>query len=780
VIDDDGDFNDEGLALPKGAMKSFSRRYSLVGGRGLYMFLFILFFFVYRKKKDLLDDQLFPLGDYSKVPLLRDHAQRPLWITEDGHIFLEMFHAARVYDFIITIAEPVFRPFLMHEYQLTPYSLYGAVSVGLNTATILNDLTAISKTELPIKVVNLIRDCTQSYGKAKLVLHQNRYFVESASDEVFEKLIRDEKIQSSRISSQLMDKLKLSAPGPVDFSANVKKKTEGSQAAKAAGLEMDFVEEIVENMAPEVAEDEDEGGNGINFETSLRSFEINPNDVGLVKKRCSELECPLLEEYDFRNDPNNPPLNIDLKPTTFLRPYQEKSLSQMFRNGRARSGMIVLACGAGKTLVGITAACTIKKSVLVLCTGGVSVDQWRDQFLMWSTLSTTQVAAFTSNKKEKLTGDSGVLVTTFSMLTHPNLSAESRKVMDDIQRREWGLLILDEVHVVPANTFRRVIDLIRVHAKLGLTATLVREDELVADLNFLIGPKLYEASWQDLAANGFIAKVQPAEIVCPMTPDFMNQYLIADARRKDLIAAMNPEKFRICQFLIQYHEARGDKILVFSDNVFALQEYAKALKRPFLFGKHSNNVRNEWFQRFRYSPNVMTLFVSKIGDNSIDLPGANVLIQITFMFGSRRQEAQRLGRLLRPKGKKLAEEYNGYFYSLISQDTREVHFSTRRQQFLIKQGYSFKLIQNLPLDDLVNPVLSTKQEQLNLLKRVLAVNDSALEGEKIRGEDEYDKKRGVSISRKKSSSLASKSGGTGVRYVEYHGNQAAYNALRKL
>ena len=168
------------------------------------------------------------------------------------------------------------------------------------------------------------------------------------------------------------------------------------------------------------------------------------------------------------------------------------------------------------------------------------------------------------------------------------------KVMDDIQRREWGLLLLDEVHVVPANTFRRVIDLIKVHAKLGLTATLVREDELVADLNFLIGPKLYEASWQDLASKGFIAKVQPAEVWCPMTPEFMNQYLLADAKRKDLISAMNPNKFRACEYLIRFHEARGDKILVFSDNVFALQEYARALKRPFLFGKHSNNVRNEW------------------------------------------------------------------------------------------------------------------------------------------------------------------------------------------
>ncbi len=224
--------------------------------------------------------------------------------------------------------------------------------------------------------------------------------------------------------------------------------------------------------------------------------------------------------------------------------------------------------------------------------------------------------------------------------------------------------------------------------------------------------------------------------------------------------------------------------------------YARALKRPYLFGKHSNGARNEWFQRFRYSPSCMTLFVSKIGDNSIDLPGANVLIQITFMFGSRRQEAQRLGRLLRPKGKLATEEYNGFFYSLISQDTREMHFSTKRQQFLIKQGYSFKLIQNLPMHDLKDGVLSTAAEQKQLLTRVLTASDAAIEEEKIRGEgreekndrlmfsktkneDDYAKpKKGAS--RKSGGSLAARSGGTQRQYVEHFSHASAFGDLRKL
>jgi DNA excision repair protein ERCC-3 len=653
------------------------------------------------------------------------------------------------------------------------------VSVGLTTDMILTDLRKLCKTEIPKQVEQMIRLCTQSYGKAKLVLHQNRYFIESATDEVLEALLRDPKIGASRIASSILDPFK-TLPTSATPAAELKAPIVAAMKL-ADDPELDFVKPVVEQAAAEIAEDEEEMQNGAMVEQSLRSFEINPNDVGVVKKRCSELEVPLLEEYDFRNDPRNPRLEMDLKPSATLRPYQRKSLEQMFRNGRARSGMVVLACGAGKTLVGVSAACTIQKSVLVLCTGGVSVDQWRDQFLMWSTLSANQIVTFTSGNKKKLETPAGVVVTTYSMLTHSNKSAEGKRVMDDIQKREWGLLILDEVHVVPANTFRRVIDLIRVHAKLGLTATLVREDELVADLNFLIGPKLYEASWQDLAANGFIAKVQPAEVMCPMTPEFMSEYLRANSRRKDLIAAMNPEKFRTCQFLIQYHEARGDKILVFSDNVFALKEYATALKRPFLFGQHSNSARNEWFQRFRYSPNVMTLFVSKIGDNSIDLPGANVLIQITFMFGSRRQEAQRLGRLLRPKGKMVTEEFNGFFYSLISRDTREVHFSTKRQQFLIRQGYAFKLIHELPLQDLVNPVLSTPLEQKQLLTRVLTASESALEGERIAGEDEYEKKKAAKgVVRKTGSSLAARTGGTQRQYEENFSHAADLSALRKM
>jgi len=241
----------------------------------------------------------------------------------------------------------------------------------------------------------------------------------------------------------------------------------------------------------------------------VHSFEIDPSCVEEVKKRCCEIDYPMLEEYDFKNDTLNTNLEIDLKPTTMIRPYQEKCLSKMFGNGRARSGIIVLPCGAGKTLVGITAACTIKKSTLVLCTSAVSVEQWAREFKQWSNIKDGQIAKFTSETKEKFMGDAGIVISTYTMVTHTGKRAyDTNKMMEFLQSKEWGFLLLDEVHVVPANVFRKVLTTVAAHTKMGLTATLVREDDKIDDLNFLIGPKLYEANWMDLAKKGHIANVQ--------------------------------------------------------------------------------------------------------------------------------------------------------------------------------------------------------------------------------------------------------------------------------
>jgi DNA excision repair protein ERCC-3 len=307
--------------------------------------------------------------------------------------------------------------------------------------------------------------------------------------------------------------------------------------------------------------------------------------------------------------------------------------------------------------------------------------------------------------------------------TH-NRSHESKKMMDFLTSREWGFILLDEVHVVPAAMFRRVVTTIKAHSKLGLTATLVREDDKIADLNYMIGPKLYEANWMDLAAKGHIANVQCAEVWCPMTPEFYREYLKEQSRKRMLLYCMNPKKFQACQFLIKYHEDRGDKIIVFSDNVYALEAYAKKLGKLYIHGGTGQVERMRILQHFQHSPNVNTIFLSKVGDTSIDLPEATCLIQISSHFGSRRQEAQRLGRILRAK-RRNDEGFNAFFYSLVSKDTQEMFYSTKRQQFLIDQGYAFKVITHLDgLETLPDLVYKTRDEQIELISSVLLANES--------------------------------------------------------
>lgn len=644
--------------------------------------------------------------DFSRMPLKLDHSSRPLWISpDDGHIILEGFNALaeQAQDFLIAIAEPVSRPTHVHEYKLTPYSLYAAVSVGLEPEDIIEVLNRLSKVPVPKPVFDFIREYTMSFGKIKLVLKQNRYFVESSHPEILQLLLRDPIIGDSRIRpTESADR-------------DEHRQAQGAEQPPKDGEQDLFSAVIGVYDADELDEDD-----------AVHSFEIREEEIERVKRRCNDLGFPMLEEYDFRNDKLNPDLDIDLKPITHIRPYQEKSLAKMFGNGRARSGIIVLPCGAGKTLVGITAACTIKKSCLVLCTSSVSVMQWRQQFLQWSNVQDSQVSVFTADEKQKFSGAAGIVVSTYSMVANTGKrSHTSQKMMNFLESREWGFILLDEVHVVPASMFRRVLTKIKAHAKLGLTATLVREDEKIDELNFLVGPKLYEANWMDLAAKGHIATVQCAEVWCPMTAEFYREYLRERSRKKMLLYCMNPTKFQAAQYLIHYHESRGDKIIVFSDNVYALEAYAIKLGKPYIHGGTPQIERMRILQNFQHNPIVNTIFLSKVGDTSIDLPEATCLIQISSHFGSRRQEAQRLGRILRAK-RRNDEGFNAFFYSLVSRDTAEMYYSTKRQQFLIDQGYAFRVIMNLVgQENMPGLVYATKSEQIELLQSVLIASESA-------------------------------------------------------
>ncbi len=496
-------------------------------------------------------------SEFRWIRLKPSHHLRPLWIIPSGDIYLEVtnpyFSVAT--DFLVAISEPESRPEFIHHYKLTPYSLYAAVSINLDTDIIIHTLERFSKVELPKEVLNFILKCTESHGKAKLVLKRNRLFVESRYASVLKSLLKLPAILKSRESStttlwelQVSQATReLTAESIALNEAEVEEEDPHAKAVNTADMyELELLERRVANVDDDDQEDELENakgsscaktnresktgpdggrkrrmgshtinGYGNKEDTSkVRSFEIRPECIEKVKEAAMAFDCPLMEEYDFRGDLRNPNLPCNLKATTKVRSYQEKSLSKMFGNGRARSGIIVLPCGAGKTLTGITAACTIKKSCIIFCVNAVGVEQWIRSIKAFSTIKNEYIRRFTSKTKDDLhPSGATILVTTYNMMSYSKArSAEGVRVMDQVRRTDWGLIIMDEVHVVPAKMFRMALCYVNSHCKLGLTATLVREDNLIDDLNFLIGPKLYEANWLQLTSEGFLAKVICAEV----------------------------------------------------------------------------------------------------------------------------------------------------------------------------------------------------------------------------------------------------------------------------
>ncbi|KAH6623587.1 P-loop containing nucleoside triphosphate hydrolase protein [Chaetomium tenue] len=710
--------------------------------------------------------------DFTALALKPDHENLPMWIDGWGKIILENFHwqAPRVQDFLITVAEPTSRPTFMHEYKLTIHSLYAAVSVGLSPKDVVTTLERFSKNGLPPNIAQFITECGRSYGKVKLVLRNTKYFLETTDKALLQQLLRDPEISVCRV--QGTEATRTSAPTMAGLTIAGTKEAAGGEARGLYSL---------------LNDDDDDADDG----DATHAFEIKDDKVSAVAARCLALHYPALEEYDFRNDNVNPDLEIDLRPATQIRSYQERCLSKMFGNGRAKSGIIVLPCGAGKTLVGITAACTIKKGIVVLATGSMSAIQWRDEFIKWTNIDPSSISIFSSDQKTPFTGATGVIVTTYSMVTNTrNRAHDSAKMMEFLASREWGLMLLDEVHVVPAQMFRRVIGSIKAHSKLGLTATLLREDKKIDDLNYLIGPKLYEANWMELSQQGHIARVQCAEVWCPMPTEFYDAYLHASPRSRTLFCAMNPRKFQACQYLIKYHESWGDKIIVFSDNVYALEVYARRMMKPFLYGGTSLSERQEVLNYFCNSPDCSTLFLSKIGDTSLDLTEATVLIQVSAQYGSRRQEAQRLGRVLRAK-RRNEEGFNAFFYSLVSKDTVEMVYSSKRQVFLVDQGYAFRVITQLKnIEKTPDLAFATPEARRELLQKMLVESESSswkkeeekeaagllADGNMFYSRGGKPGRKGPRAPRRTAGTLGELSGGQDMAYVEQ--NKSANKLLK--
>ncbi|CCW59579.1 unnamed protein product [Phytomonas sp. EM1] len=445
--------------------------------------------------------------------------------------------------------------------------------------------------------------------------------------------------------------------------------------------------------------------------------------------------------YDYLQDTTLHVEDLTFTNQVRLRMYQVASLERFRRGNKAHQGVVVLPCGAGKTLTGIGAAVTMKKRTIVLCINNMSVFQWQREFLRWTNLREQDVTICTAKLKQK---PGVVFITTYSMLIAKRGNAtgltakESEMIIGMVENNTWGLLLLDEVHTALARHFQEVLNKIRYKCVLGLSATLLREDDRIANLRHLVGPKLYEANWLELTRAGFLAKMECAEVQCPMPASFFTEYVfattVASNRLKGLdpkemdsdldednelegggrglrkrrrhhangntlqalvrsVAISNPYKLWCTQALLEFHRNRSppDKIIIFCDYLADVRYYAHHLHLPFMDRETSESERENLLQYFQHSDQVNAIILTRVGDVALDLPCASVIIQISGLGASRRQEAQRLGRILRPKPPSL-DNTCAYFYTLVSQDTHEVRVSYERQSWLRDQGFAYRVL----------------------------------------------------------------------------------------
>jgi DNA excision repair protein ERCC-3 len=394
---------------------------------------------------------------------------------------------------------------------------------------------------------------------------------------------------------------------------------------------------------------------------------------GQLKQELLKLGWPAEDNAGFTP---GTPFEISLDQSLWqLRDYQKEAVAKFELGG---SGVVVLPCGAGKTLVGAAAMAEIKTNTLILVTNTVSARQWRDELLTKTSLKQDDIAEYSGSTK-----DIGpVTIATYQILTTKRKGEFAH--LELLNARDWGLIIYDEVHLLPAPIFKMTADL-QARRRLGLTATLVREDGRESDVFSLIGPKRFDAPWKDIEAQGYIAPASCYEVRVSLPDEVRMDYAIADQDARFRIAATADAKMPIIKALLRKH--KGEPTLIIGQYLDQIEEVSQGLGLPKLTGETPVDEREQLFARFRRGE-LNALVVSKVANFSIDLPEASVAIQISGAFGSRQEEAQRLGRLLRPK----ADGRSASFYTLVARDTVEQDFAQNRQRFLAEQGYSYEIL----------------------------------------------------------------------------------------
>ena len=565
---------------------------------------------------------------------------KPLIVQSDKTILLDVHSPAseECRNALIPFAELEKSPEHLHTYRLTPLSLWNAASCGFSTQDAIEVLKKFSRYDVPQVVCAWIEQVGLRFGKLILIPE----VIPATSDENSEK------------GENQPETLILQAENQNIYA------------------EINANKLLSKYLTPALE--------------PKNSFRLSLMDRGTIKQELLKLGWPVKDEVPLRD---GEPLEINLrketshgKPLT-IRGYQEEAAKALVGDKGPGTGFgtIVLPCGAGKTVVGMTIMSKLKTSTLIVTTNISAVHQWIDELLDKTDLTRDDIAEYTGENKEI----KPVTVATYQVLTwRPNKEGDYPH-FKLFKERNWGLIIYDEVHMLPAPVFRVTAE-IQAIRRVGLTATLVREDGCEGYVFSLVGPKRYDVPWKELETSGWIADAECIELRVDLPMEKEIDYAVADTRTKHRIASENPEKIEIVKELVSRFPE--DKILIIGQYLEQLHQIAEMLKVPIITGKTKNSERDVIYQQFR-NGDIRVLVVSKVANFAIDLPDASMAIQVSGTFGSRQEEAQRLGRILRPKNRKAR------FFSLISRATVEEEFGANRQKFLAEQGYEYKLVRSL-------------------------------------------------------------------------------------
>ena len=546
---------------------------------------------------------------------------KPLIVNKDMTVTAESEHAdyERIRHELCRIAELVKLPGRLHTYRISPMSLWNAAAAGMTYERVIQFLQLHSKWDVPAEVCRSIAKIMGRYGLIRLEEHDGELLLVADGTEFAERLADCPSIRSC----------------------------------------------LKERLGPNL-------------------FSVYPESRGKLKRELIREGYPAVDLAGYLR---GEPLDIRLAERTAdgrpfrLRDYQREAVDAFYDNGSRRggSGLLVLPCGAGKTVIGIAAMARVGEACLILTSSGTSVRQWKREILDKTNLTEAEVGEYTGDRKEVRP----VTIATYQILTHRPSTESDFSHMRLFQERQWGLIIYDEVHLLPAPVFRATAE-IQATRRLGLTATLVREDGREEDVFSLVGPKRYDVPWKTLERQGWIAEVVCEEVRVPLPESERMRYLRAPARERHRIAGENPEKLRAVGRLLENHA--GMPALVIGQYLRQLKAIAEAFGAPLVSGRMKQDEREEWYRRFREG-RLPLLVVSKVANFALDLPDASLAIQVSGSFGSRQEEAQRLGRILRPK----SGDNTAYFYTVVSADTREQDDAFRRQMFLLEQGYRYRI-----------------------------------------------------------------------------------------